>query len=534
MSKNKINLILINRPQKEFAWDLGDIFISEPIVDSINQILKANLLDPSIKAWYLCDPSLCNPNSSVIQNLLRKPGDVWHGGLSLGLKNQPECLKYVAPQWMLIVDPKDDIEAISWRLSLRSCLIKADILRTLGLPSAKYLSLEAAGLELGKRYISKGAIIKNTPAFSPNKTQKEIRIRFDDEIRFIFDTYGKKWADWTLIHCLPSKPVPTIRTFLQMKKWIRGTIDAPNSSIPDGFTNAKISVVLPTFNRYDYLPGCLESLRSQSKKPDEIIVVDQNKMEDRRPDIYKNFNDLNITVIWQNETGQCKARNAAIVEATGEYLFFADDDSSYHPETIQQHESALTFFGADGSTGISVPPQKYTIPHEYTYFRIASNLDTGNSLIKKSTVMRAGGFDLNYDYGKGADQDLGMRIYLTGGVLVHNPIAQRVHYKAKGGLRDFGVLWNNRSVRKSMPRPPVTTVYYLMRFFPEHLRKQAIFQAIYTAQIPSSQVREKRTKGIIMALMNEFIKLPRTLILLRGINRKAKKMIELGPQLLDK
>jgi hypothetical protein len=148
--------------------------------------------------------------------------------------------------------------------------------------------------------------------------------------------------------------------------------------------------------------------------------------------------------------------------------------------------------------------------------------------------MRAGGFDLNYDYGKGADQDLGMRIYLTGGVLVHNPIAQRVHYKAKGGLRDFGVLWNNRSVRKSMPRPPVTTVYYLMRFFPEHLRKQAIFQAIYTAQIPSSQVREKRTKGIIMALMNEFIKLPRTLILLRGINRKAKKMIELGPQLLDK
>lgn len=125
-----------------------------------------------------------------------------------------------------------------------------------------------------------------------------------------------------------------------------------------------------------------------------------------------------------------------------------------------------------------------------------------------------------------------MRIYLHGCTIIHNPKAIRIHYKAKGGLRDYGVMWNNRSLGKLTPRPPVTSVYYYMRYLPKKIIKQAIIQDIILTRAPSSQVVTNRGVGIIKAILLELLLLPQTIFLLSKSLKIAQKKIEDGPKFL--
>jgi glycosyltransferase involved in cell wall biosynthesis len=86
----------------------------------------------------------------------------------------------------------------------------------------------------------------------------------------------------------------------------------------------KYSIVVVTYNRQKELFNCLESIvRSSSPFKFEVIVVfngDRAYME-RCSQTYKNFQ-----MIFINKTTPSNARNTAIKVATGEYLFFLDDD----------------------------------------------------------------------------------------------------------------------------------------------------------------------------------------------------------------
>ncbi|MEJ7712205.1 MAG: hypothetical protein WKF84_20670 [Pyrinomonadaceae bacterium] len=57
------------------------------------------------------------------------------------------------------------------------------------------------------------------------------------------------------------------------------------------------------------------------------------------------------------------------------------------------------------------------MPEAFTYLR-ASDTPTNNTLIRKDVLSKSGLFDLAYDRGQRADGDLGMRIYLSGAVMI--------------------------------------------------------------------------------------------------------------------
>lgn len=97
-----------------------------------------------------------------------------------------------------------------------------------------------------------------------------------------------------------------------------------------------VSVIVPVYNVEKYLQRCIESIRGQTYRRLEIILVD-----DGSPDYCGNICDENaeedtrIVVIHKKNGGLSSARNAGIDRATGEYIAFVDADDTVHARFIE-------------------------------------------------------------------------------------------------------------------------------------------------------------------------------------------------------
>jgi len=87
-----------------------------------------------------------------------------------------------------------------------------------------------------------------------------------------------------------------------------------------------ISVVIPTYNRYEFLKRALESIYAQTYLPLEVIVVDDGS-SDNTSQIKKDF--PNITYLYQKNAGVSSARNLGIRNASCEWIAFLDSDDEW-------------------------------------------------------------------------------------------------------------------------------------------------------------------------------------------------------------
>ncbi len=97
-----------------------------------------------------------------------------------------------------------------------------------------------------------------------------------------------------------------------------------------------ISVVVPVYNTAPYLCECVDSVLKQSYSDFELILVDDGS-QDRSAEICRRIasKDRRIRFLQQKHKGVSAARNRAMDEAAGDYLFFADSDDAIHPELLQ-------------------------------------------------------------------------------------------------------------------------------------------------------------------------------------------------------
>ncbi len=116
---------------------------------------------------------------------------------------------------------------------------------------------------------------------------------------------------------------------------------------------ADISVVIPVYNVEKYLERCLDSVRSQTLTPREVILVDDGST-DRSGQICDRYGALcpNFQVIHQANGGLSAARNAGIERASGAYLTFLDSDDFLHPlyleilyENAERHHGDVSVCG---------------------------------------------------------------------------------------------------------------------------------------------------------------------------------------------
>lgn len=98
-----------------------------------------------------------------------------------------------------------------------------------------------------------------------------------------------------------------------------------------------ISVVIPVYNRENYIKNCLDLITNQTYKNLEIIVVNDGST-DSSMDIIKQFSSVTIIDHIKNK-GLAAARNSGIDIAKGEYIHFMDDDdeinNSFYENLIQ-------------------------------------------------------------------------------------------------------------------------------------------------------------------------------------------------------
>lgn len=98
-----------------------------------------------------------------------------------------------------------------------------------------------------------------------------------------------------------------------------------------------ISVIVPIYNIVEWLPRCVESLRRQTYRNLEIILVDDGSTDNSGAMAEKYaLEDKRIRVFHKENGGSSSARNFGISVARGEYLGFVDSDDYIEPQMYER------------------------------------------------------------------------------------------------------------------------------------------------------------------------------------------------------
>jgi len=108
-----------------------------------------------------------------------------------------------------------------------------------------------------------------------------------------------------------------------------------------------VSVVIPTCNRSALLTGAIQSVRLQTYRNLEIIVIDDASTDDTQ-EIVEGFADPRIRYLRHDiNRGGAAARNTGIRAAAGEYIAFLDDDDEWAPAKTDEQLEVLEDDGCD-------------------------------------------------------------------------------------------------------------------------------------------------------------------------------------------
>ena len=97
--------------------------------------------------------------------------------------------------------------------------------------------------------------------------------------------------------------------------------------------NPRISVVIPLYNKQDYVEQAVRSVLQSSYPPHEVIVVDDGSTDDG-PQRVRAIGDARVRLVSQPNRGVSAARNRGIGEARGEYIAFLDADDCWTPRYL--------------------------------------------------------------------------------------------------------------------------------------------------------------------------------------------------------
>jgi glycosyltransferase involved in cell wall biosynthesis len=118
-----------------------------------------------------------------------------------------------------------------------------------------------------------------------------------------------------------------------------------------------ISVVLPCHNAGAWIEEALESVRAQSRRPFEVIVVDDASGDDS-VERARRFPEARVLVAPRN-SGAGAARNTGLAAASGELIAWLDSDDIWKPnhlETVagllERHPAAALAFSLNQAFGV--------------------------------------------------------------------------------------------------------------------------------------------------------------------------------------
>ena len=185
----------------------------------------------------------------------------------------------------------------------------------------------------------------------------------------------------------------------------------------------RVSVIIPTYNRAEFLHSAVQSALNQTFKDLEIIVSD-DKSTDHTKEVVRSFKDERIKYICnKGNKGVSAARNTAILASKGEYIAFLDDDDEWLPDKLQRQvevldKSQTKICGVHSNlliinkmTGKSIPYNPNTKKFKGNLLNqllIGDPLRTSTVLVRKRCLDEIGLFDETISYME--DRDLWIRL----------------------------------------------------------------------------------------------------------------------------
>jgi len=100
----------------------------------------------------------------------------------------------------------------------------------------------------------------------------------------------------------------------------------------------RVSVLIPTYNCGRFLGKALESVLAQTFTDYEIIVVDDGSTDDTAQVVARY---PQVKYVPREHCGVSVTRNAAIAEATGEFVAFLDADDLWTPDKLEKQVAYL-------------------------------------------------------------------------------------------------------------------------------------------------------------------------------------------------
>ena len=92
----------------------------------------------------------------------------------------------------------------------------------------------------------------------------------------------------------------------------------------------RVSVIVPLYNKMQYVARALDSIYAQDYRDFELIVVDDGST-DGSPEVARRYEQRGMKLVTQPNSGPGAARNRGVRMASGEIVAFLDADDAWYP-----------------------------------------------------------------------------------------------------------------------------------------------------------------------------------------------------------
>lgn len=187
---------------------------------------------------------------------------------------------------------------------------------------------------------------------------------------------------------------------------------------------SKISIVIPIYNREKFLLRTLQSVKNQTHRPLQLILVDNNSSDSSLTicnDFKEKHNSDSFEIIVTSETkeGANAARNKGLSLVSGEFVSFYDSDDEMYPFKMDKIEQTIKDNPSADIIGITfdithpdkkVKPRSKIFSNRLDKHILTGYLSTPAAIIRTSLVKEVGGW--NESLFRWQDWELGIRLLM--------------------------------------------------------------------------------------------------------------------------
>lgn len=217
----------------------------------------------------------------------------------------------------------------------------------------------------------------------------------------------------------------------------------------------KISVIIPLYNKKNYVCKTIESVLAQTYPHFELIIVDDGST-DRGIDEVKKFSDDRIIILEQPNSGVSVARNKGVGVATGNYVAFLDADDWWDISFLQKMVELTAKFPDAGlyaanfsivKGGIPIHTEKKsennTLEGYINYLKVFyekgdSPICSSAVLLQKEIFKKTQGFDVNLKHGE--DLVMWIKMSLTTKTVYTHRVLSFYNFDVDQNQRAIGVV----------------------------------------------------------------------------------------------